>query len=119
MASTIGGSQFPRPLGGRNAASGPIESETVPSPETQREQPSLYLEDDAVRASKENADIARRDLLTLEAGTLGGRKRLDLSTQTRLHDAFTRLAEFLNAAKAKLPTEAAYNRDHKRSRDND
>jgi len=62
-----------------------------------------------MRASKEQCQKASDDLQSLKAiangpGSLAHEQRL----------AFDRIAEFLNVAKRKLPSEAAYKRDSKR-----
>jgi hypothetical protein len=60
-----------------------------------------------MRASKESAEAARLNLQRLVAGC-------DLTAEQE--KAYAQIATFINAAKRKLPTEAAYIKDAKRRR---
>ena len=62
-----------------------------------------------MRASKEQACLAKQNLETL--------RELFLATRSpKAHEALEQLGEFLDAARRKLPTEGAYDRDSARWR---
>ena len=65
-----------------------------------------------MRASKENADKARENFSMIVEELTDAR----LSLSSREKKAIEQVREFLNAAKRKLPTEAAFNRDARRKR---
>jgi len=62
-----------------------------------------------MRASKETADAARNDLDLIE-------ERFEGRIYGPVADAFRHVREFLNAARRKLPTDAAYERDRRRKK---
>ena len=77
-----------------------------------------------MRASKEMAERARQDLafiaeqcekLSMDYGKRGG-SRINADQLKQLNYALTSVGEFLNVAKRKLPTEAAFDKDATRKR---
>ena len=73
-----------------------------------------------MRASKESAELARGNVATIQKmladyvrGSTSGKGKLP----KKAVEAFSQLSEFVNVAKRKLPTEAAYERDAKRRKE--
>ena len=65
-----------------------------------------------MRASKESADMAKQRMSFIERKFIDAQKSVVLPHNVEV--AFEEVRQFLNAAKRKLPTEAAYDRDTKR-----